>query len=364
MIHIFVGTKAQFIKMAPIMLELNRRGIVYNLIDAGQHAELTGEISRQFGLREPDAFLRPGQANISTVLEALSWTGKVLVQVAFRRRYLYQRLFRNEPGTCLIHGDTLTTLLSLLCAKGCGLKVAHVEAGLRSYGLLNPFPEEIIRLIAMRYSDVLFAPSESAAQNLRKMGYGSKTVNSGGNTIAEAVQIARQNMEGQGRPGSRYALVTIHRVENIYSRSRLGMVVTLIERISQEHKVLFVLHEPTRRQLVRFHLLERFLRNEMIEVLPLQPYFEFLRLLGGADFIVTDGGSIQEESYFLNVPCLLMRTRTERQEGLGENVFLAVFDQGCINQFLRNFSALRRAEVDDHLHPSRIIVEHLLAWNG
>lgn len=364
MIHIFAGTKAQFIKMAPIMLELNRKSIVYNLIDAGQHAELTAEITRQFGLREADAFLRSGQTNINTVLEAFAWAGKSLVQIAFRRRYLYQRLFRGESGICLIHGDTLTTLLSLLCAKRCGLKVAHIEAGLRSYGLLNPFPEEIIRLIAMRYSDFLFAPSESAAQNLRKMGYGSKTVNSDGNTIAEAVQIARQSMAGQERPNRRYALVTIHRVENIYSRSRLSKIVTLIEQISREHKVAFVLHEPTRRQLARFNLLGRLLRNEMIQVMPLQPYFEFLRLLSGSDFVVTDGGSIQEETYFLNVPCLLMRTRTERQEGLGENVFLASFDRGRIDQFLRNFSALRRPKVEDRLHPSRIIVEHLLAWDG
>jgi UDP-N-acetylglucosamine 2-epimerase len=361
MIHIFVGTKAQFIKMAPIMLELDRRGMIYNLIDAGQHAEVTGQIARQFGLRRADVSLRPGERNITTPLEAIVWIGKGLFQIAFKREHLYQRLFRRQAGICLIHGDTLTTVLSLLCAKRCGLRVAHVEAGLRSYSLLNPFPEEIIRLIAMRYSDLLFAPSESAAENLHRMGYGSKTVNSGGNTVAEAVQIALQNKTGQGEPRRRYAVVTIHRVENIYSRSRLSEIVALLERIGRDRRVLFVLHEPTRHQLLRFNLLARLLQNEAIEVIPLQPYFEFLHLLVAADFIVTDGGSIQEESYFLNIPCLIMRARTERSEGLGENTFLAAFDQRRIDQFLHNFSSFRRTNANPPLNPSRTIVDHLLA---
>jgi UDP-N-acetylglucosamine 2-epimerase len=362
MIHIFVGTKAQFIKMAPVMLELDRRGFSFNLIDAGQHAALTGDICRQFGLRQADVFLRPGQANVSSVLEAVAWTGKILLQMTFRRNYLYQWLFRGEPGICLIHGDTLTTLLSLLCAKRCGMKVAHVEAGLRSYGLLDPFPEEIIRRIAMRYSDILFAPSELAAKNLSKMGYGSKTVSSGGNTIAEAVQIALKSKTGQEEPRRKYAVVTIHRVENIYSRSRLSEIVALIKRISRERQVIFVLHDPTRRQLARFGLFAAPARSEAIEVLPLQPYFEFLHLLADADFVVTDGGSIQEESYFLNIPCLIMRTRTERQEGLGENALLAAFDGERIDYFLQNFRALRGVRADDHLCPSRTIVDHLLPW--
>lgn len=362
MIHVFVGTKAQFIKMAPVILELERRGLSFNLIDAGQHAALTGDICRQFGLREADVFLRPGRANVSSVSEAVAWAGKILLQMTFKRNHLYQWLFRGESGICLIHGDTLTTLLSLLCAKRCGMKVAHVEAGLRSYGLLDPFPEEIIRRIAMRYSDILFAPSELAAKNLSKMGYGSKTVNSGGNTSAEAVEIALKNKTGRGEPRRKYAVVTIHRVENIYLRSRLSEIAALIERISRERRVIFVLHDPTRRQLARFGLLRALVGSEAIEVLPLQPYFEFLHLLADADFIVTDGGTVQEESYLLGVPCLIMRTRTERQEGLGENALLAAFDRERIDSFLQNFSALRRARGHDSVSPSRLIASHLLPW--
>lgn len=364
MIHIFVGTKAQFIKMAPIMLELDRRRIEYNFIDAGQHAELTGEIVHQFGLRGPDVFLRAGRANINTMLQAISWTAESLSQVAFRRRSIFQSLFRGQPGICLIHGDTLTTLLSVFYAKGCGMKVAHVEAGLRSYDFLNPFPEEIIRLIAMRYSDLLFAPSDWAAENLHRMSYSTKIVCTGGNTIAESIRHALQKMTAESHSGRRYVVASIHRLENIYFQSRLTVIVTLLERIAADRQVLFVLHEPTNQQLRRFGLTTRLLRNKAIELLPLQPYPAFIQLMAGADFIVTDGGSVQEESYFLNLPCLIMRRKTERCEGLGINACLAEFNQTRIDGFLRTFASYRRAnaDADNEAHPSRVIVDHLMPW--
>ena len=120
----------------------------------------------------------------------------------------------------------------------------------------------------------------------------------------------------------------------IYSPSRLEMVVELLEQIAVEHQVLFVLHRPTRLQLIRFNLYERLAHNPYIELLSLQPYLDFVNLLAGADFIVTDGGSVQEGSYFLGVPCLIMRSRTERLEGLGDNAYLADFDRDRIEHFL------------------------------
>ncbi len=362
MIHVFVGTKAQLIKMAPIMQELARRRIAYNFIDAGQHGELTGELAQEFGLREPDVLLRPERNNINTVLKAVAWTTKSLSHIAIKRRQVFQEIFRGEQGICLIHGDTLTTMFSLLYAKRCGIKVAHIEAGLRSYNLLDPFPEEIIRLIAMRYSDVLFASSDWGAENLSKMGYAEKTINAGGNTVADAVRYALHSWHGRRRPKRPYVVATTHRVETIYSRLRMTRIVSLLELIGNERHVLFVVHEPTRRQLTRFGLDKRILQHGSIEMLLLQPYFEFIDLLAGADFIVTDGGSIQEESYFLNVPCLIMRTKTERLEGLGQNALLAEFDQTKIDRFLQTFSGLRCIRTNDDLHPSRTIVDHLLRW--
>ena len=361
MIHVFVGTKAQFIKMAPIMQELDRRGAAYNFIDAGQHAGLTGDLVRQFHLREPDVFLRKERTNVETIAEAIGWTWRSLGQVAFKRKQVSQRVFRGESGVCLIHGDTLTTLLSLMYAKRCGLEVAHVEAGLRSYSLVEPFPEEIIRLIAMRYGDLLFAPSEWAFENLCRMGYRAKSVNVGGNTIEDTVRYAQKHIEKAGHSLEPYVVVTIHRVETIYSRSRLMMVAGLVERIARERKVTFVLHEPTRRQLSRFGLYDRFSQNPAVELLPLQPYLHFISLIAGADYVVTDGGSIQEETFALNVPCLIMRSKTERMEGLGENAYLAEFHPEQVERFFDLLPSLRRRRVEK-TSPSSVIVDHLMAW--
>jgi UDP-N-acetylglucosamine 2-epimerase (non-hydrolysing) len=362
MIHVFVGTKAQFIKMAPIMQELDQRGTDYHLIDAGQHAGLTGDLVQQFGLRAPDVFLRAHHTNIDTVLEAVIWTVRNLSRIAFRRKQICQQVFGGEDGICLIHGDTLTTLLSLLYAKRCGLKVAHVEAGLRTFHLFDPFPEEIIRLIAMRYSDLLFAPSKWAFENLRKMGYADKSLDAGGNTVVDTVRYAAERIRGNDRLSEPYAVVTIHRVETIYSRPRLTMIVALLERIAEDRRVVFVLHEPTRKQLSRFHLTARIEQNPSIDLWSLQPYLAFVNLVAGADFVVTDGGSIQEETYYLNVPCLIMRSKTEHTEGLGENAYLAEFDPDQIAGFLRVFRTLRRQRIVDDSSPSRVIVDHLLPW--
>jgi UDP-N-acetylglucosamine 2-epimerase len=359
MIHVFVGTKAQFIKMAPIMQELDRRGVVYNFIDAGQHAGITGDLIGQFGLRQPDIFLREGRGNIDTLFQAFTWVLSSLWRITLNRNQVYEQVFGGDGGVCLIHGDTLTTLLSLLYAKRCGLRVAHVEAGLRSYHLLNPFPEEIIRLFAMRYSDILFAPSDWALENLYKMGYRHKAVNAGGNTIIDTIRYARKHIDSGQCSSAPYVVATTHRVETIYSRSRMEMLVALLERIAGERLVLFVLHGPTRLQLSRFGLYTRIMQNPSIKVLSLQPYLEFVNLLAGADFVVTDGGSIQEETYFLGVPCLIMRSKTERLEGLGDNAYLANFDKERIGEFLRLVPDLKGKEAQDNLCPSSRIVDHI-----
>ncbi|MBE2223965.1 MAG: UDP-N-acetylglucosamine 2-epimerase [Anaerolineae bacterium] len=362
MIHVFVGTKAQFIKMAPIMMELNKREILYNLIDAGQHGGLTGELMEQFALGEPNVFLRSEKTTIKTMWQAIKWTAKSLLQLIVKPKAISNQVFQGKKGVCLIHGDTLTTLISLLYAKRCGIKVAHVEAGLRSYRLFDPFPEEIIRLLAMRFSDILFAPSEWAYQNLKKMGYEAKTIDAGGNTIIDTVRYALEKVNGRSQTSQPYIIVTTHRVETIYSKSRLQFIIEFLEKVADQRQVRFVLHHPTENQLRRFGLFGRLAHNPQIELSPLQPYIKFVGLLANADFIVTDGGSIQEESYILNKPCLIMRTTTERMEGLGENAFLADFSHERIDQFLNQLPSFNRVELPDSIKPSATIVDHITEW--
>ena len=140
----------------------------------------------------------------------------------------------------------------------------------------------------------------------------------------------------------------------------MNTVITFIEEIARQRRVLFVLHEPTRKRLERLNLLDRLQRNSRIEMMPLQPYLKFLDLLAGADFAVTDGGSIQEECYSLNIPCLIMRAKTERMEGLGENAILAGFSRERFEDFLKALPGLKRRGTDDMgFSPSSLLVDHL-----
>lgn len=361
MIHVFIGTKAQFIKTAPLMMEMTRRGMAYHLIETGQHAALTADLTEEFGLRGADTRLRTESTNIATLGQAALWSSETLLGLLSSPDKIARKTFRDERnGVCLVHGDTLTTLFSLLYARRCGIPVAHVEAGLRSYHLFDPFPEELIRLAVMRYSDILFAPSDWAMDNLNRMGYAAKSIHAGGNTVVDTIRFARARYTGKDRPGEPYVVVTIHRVETLYSSRRMNTVVTFLEEIARQRRVLFVLHEPTRKQLERRNLLDRLQRNSRIEMMPLQPYLKFLDLLAGADFAVTDGGSIQEECYSLNIPCLIMRAKTERMEGLGENAVLAGFSRERFEEFLQSLPALKRREADNRsVSPSSLIVDHL-----
>jgi len=376
MLHFFIGTKAQLIKMAPIMQALDRRGVAYRFINAGQHAATLASLIEQFGLRQPDVNLRQGTDNITRLGQGIAWLGGLLGQAIVQPARVRAEVFGGHLGLCLIHGDTATTLISAIMAKRAGLAVAHVEAGLRSYNIFDPFPEELIRLIAMRLADLLIAPDGWALDNLAKMRLRGQIETSDGNTIADTVAFAQSLSEhsepsapspfpfdGEGPGMGSYAVMSIHRFETIRSKDRLAKVVSLARRIGAQRPVKFVTHGPTLNYLRRFGLLSELEAAPGVELLPLQDYLTFVAMLSRAAFIVVDGGSIQEESAILGAPCLVLRNRTERRDGLGANAVLAGSDDAKIDAFLVGFERYRcppaaRGEVS----PSARIADLALAW--
>lgn len=164
MIHIFVGTKAQLIKMAPIMVELQNRNIEYNFVFSGQHQETINDLRDDFGIREPDITLHLGK-DITSIGSMFIWAMKLCWLGVTQRKRIWQG---DKNGVVLNHGDTFSTLIGSLLARIAGLKSAHVESGLRSFNLFHPFPEEITRLLVFKLSNILFAPGEWALENLRK----------------------------------------------------------------------------------------------------------------------------------------------------------------------------------------------------
>lgn len=358
MFHFFIGTKAQYIKTAPVIRLMDKREIPYNLIDSGQHANISQDLRKELQVRSPDVYLRKG-SDLASIPHVLLWLLKNLFLATFYPGRIFEKIFKNKNGICIIHGDTPTTLLSAYLAKRAGLKVAHLEAGLRSYDYLNPFPEEIIRVIVMKLSDVLFAPGDWAYRNMERMKLRGEKCNLKVNTNFEALVFSLQQNSSLSLNNEHYCLVSVHRVETLHNKERMKKIIELVFKISSERKVVFVIHPPTELRLKKYNLYSRLEECKDITLLPLIPHKDFIHLLKNADFVVTDGGSVQEETFYLNVPCLLMRKKTERLDGIGANVYLSEFDEGKIDYFLNNWKSFASAETKKNISPSEKIVDYL-----
>ena len=359
MIEVFLGTKAQYIKTAPLLRLMDAQNVAYRLIDSGQHANFSKELRKSLQVREPDIALGSGQ-DIATVSEALKWLIKYLLMTIFQPAILKREIFSPDSTLCVIHGDTPSTLLSLIMAKRAGKDVAHLESGLRSFRWYRPFPEEMIRTLCARFCDVLFAPSDWAQGNLEKMKAKGEIINIGQNTNVEALHYSLAQAEPIQQHVQNYCVVTVHRVETILSKSRLIFVINLIRDLSRKHHVMFVMHPPTARKLQDFGLYAQLESIENVSVEKLMKHGHFLQLVSSACFVITDGGSIQEETFYLDVPCLVLRKETERQEGIGRNAVMGSFDKDTIAYFLEHYDSYRSGKRVASLSPSTRILQRLL----
>ncbi|MBT3515575.1 MAG: hypothetical protein HOB32_05355 [Nitrospina sp.] len=358
MIHIIVGTRAQIIKMAPVMKELENRGINYNFIFLAQHKETMYEIMSQFGIKKPDIVIGDKGVDITTVKDMILWSLKVLIYAFWER----VKIFKNDTeGVVLIHGDAPPLLLGGLMAKFQRLKVAQVEAGLRSFNKLKPFPEELTRVIAAKIGliDIFFCQDKKAIDNIQQ--YKKISYCTGYNTMLDSLHFAnRAELKiNYSKKDEKFAIVSLHRFETISKKENLWQVTQEIKKISKKIKLLFILHPPTRVSLIKNGLYKTLESEPGCVLLQRQNFFQFHSLLTHAEFIITDGGSNQEESYYLGVPCLLFRNETERSEGIGENVVISRFDSTIIDNFVLNYNSYRKPTVSDTFSPSSFIVDQL-----
>jgi len=328
MIHFAIGTKAQFIKMAPIMHLLQGDGEPYHLLDLSQHGSLTGKILADFGLAPIVTRIGREGRSVTTYSQAVRWLASGFIHVRFKRRAVQDRLFIKQDGVALIHGDTLSTLLGLYLAKAAGLKTALVEAGLSSGNLFDPFPEEWIRRHVGKRVDYLFPPDVVSEAWLRKRRLKGRIVNTGYNTGKDSLDLMRNRVRAHAaRTHNDYGIVTLHRLETLSSRRRLKRVINHILDLAQVlGKLHFYMHPPTENALRKTGLIQALKESANIHIFELAPYPEFINALSRARFVLTDGGSIQEESFYLRKPCLILRNRTERNEGIGKNAILSTWN--------------------------------------
>lgn len=356
MIHVFIGTKAQLIKMAPIMKMLRERDIAYNFIHSGQHQETMNDILEDFGLPGPDAYIVEGP-DIKVKAQVPKW-----LYLCEQRTRGSSDCWAGRSKGCsdivLVHGDTLSTLVGALAAKRMGFKCGHIESGLRSFNVFHPFPEELVRLITFRLADVLYCPDEASVSNV--VSSGKRIIHTHGNTMLDATRLAVTMSRQTNR--SDYGIVSIHRYENIFHTDRFKWIVEAVIEISHNHKILFIMHPPTEQRLRSNGLYERLAAEPGIELRKRLSYFEFAGVLAQAQFLVTDGGSNQEESSYLGLPCLVMRKGTERNEGLGKNVVLSNYSKEIIQKFFAHLESYRTPISLSHTSPSEIIVNDLSSY--
>lgn len=359
MLHFIIGTRAQLIKTAPVMAECAKCGIPYNFIFLAQHQQTMYKIIDLFGIKRPDFVLGDKGADLADLKSLLAWTAHVFATGLRDRRHIFQ----NDPnGVGIVHGDALPAILGAILAKAAGLKVAHIEAGLRSFDYSHPFPEELIRVLIwkLHLPEYYFCPNAWALENVSP--YPGLKVDTLCNTLFDSLRMALDfpgDIENDLIPDEKFAIVTLHRFETISSRQKLEEVLGIIKRITGRIRLLFILHPPTLVALKESMLYDKLDKDPMVDLRPRYDYFRFIQLLKKSEFVITDGGSNQEECFYLGHPCLLLRYRTERTEGLGQNAILSKFDPEIIRHFIENYASYRRDSPEMEVLPSERIVRTL-----
>lgn len=355
-IQVFIGTKAQYIKTAPVLRLMDESGVAFRLIDSGQHAAFSQQLRSELKISDPDLLLGGIKDDVASIPDAIRWSLRLARRLSTPKK-LRREVFSADAQVCIVHGDTPSTLLAALMARRAGLKLAHLEAGLRSHSLSDPFPEELIRIIVMRLSHALFAPDETSADNLRKLRVRGRIIPTSGNTVIDALRFS---LQGAAVHPSGPVVATMHRVENLHRNSRLVGFVDFLMRVVEDRPVQLYLHAPTQKALDRAGQIQR-LEAAGVSMSPLSSHASFTKALASAPFVITDGGSIQEECALLGVPTLLWRKASERGDGIGKNIVVGGYDQAVIARFLREHERLREPAFGSDASPSAEILSEIEA---
>lgn len=309
LLHV-AGARPNFMKVAPIMAAVGGWGdrtvdFSQVLVHTGQHydAAMSDVFFRELGLPDPDHHLGVGSgSHAQQTAEVLGRLEPILVA--------------EEPDLVVVVGDVNSTLAAALCAAKLQIPVAHVEAGLRSGD--RSMPEEINRLLTDQLADLLFTTSRDADVNLAREGVELSKVHFFGNTMIDTLERLRgpadaaPTLRNLGLQAGGFALVTFHRPSNVDDTGRIAHTAQLLGELALRLPVVFPVHARTRKQLAETDLLSRLESTSGLTLTEPLGYLAFLGLMSSARLVLTDSGGIQEETTVLGVPCLTMRTTTER----------------------------------------------------
>jgi len=349
MIVFIYGTTAEAIKIAPVARRLKSRGIPYESWVTYQHTDSLRTIIPELGLDAPTRVIADGNRGrpLRSSFDVLRWLASVATWTLKNARSIRKSM--PKGSVVVVHGDTLTTALGVMIARRLGLPSAHIEAGLRSGNWRHPFPEELDRRFAGRFATIHYPPSREAVDHLAGR---KNVVYTHGNTVIDAVLDQGHDAHSEGAP---YGVVLLHRYEFVSNKQLVERTFdTLVSESPVPLKLLVDAYSG--------HGLQETLDRHADAQLTVQGKLrhpEFIGLLKGASFIVTDSGGIQAESALLGVPTLIHRRAVEQREGIGENIVLSEWNIDRLGHFLANFEDLRREVSRPEESPSDVIVEDL-----
>jgi len=320
-----VGARPNFMKVAPLHRAMEASGVIESrIVHTGQHYDekMSDIFFKQLELPKPHIYLGIGSGTHA------EQTARVMMA--------FEKVLEDEtPDMVVVVGDVNSTLAcSIVCAKQ-GVPIAHVEAGLRSFD--RTMPEEINRMVTDRISDYLFVTEQSGLDNLKQEGTPEEAVFFVGNVMIDSLVHFREKaaqttvLADLNLDTDPFVLMTVHRPANVDCPETLLELVKIVEGISSRVHLVFPMHPRTQKQLEKFDLLDRVKAVENLTVTGPLGYLEFLALMEASQVVVTDSGGIQEETTFLQVPCLTLRENTERPITItaGTNELLAV-DQAAV----------------------------------
>jgi len=343
--------------MAPIIRAIEQRNWPLRLLLTGQHKESMQSLCDDFSIQTPwHPIIISNEVN--SIFEAARWLTKLLWHTLFKS---HKHIKKSQTGhdIILVHGDTFSTILGAVMGRRSHTKVAHIESGLRSYNIFNPFPEELNRLATFRLTDIAFCPGEWAYNNLKNY-HNIERINTKNNTLLDSLKFALQANDSKDNHDEvkKYAVCSLHRFENLFRKKTLNKIIKLLKIASEHYTLVFILHPATKKRLEKTGLISE-LSSPNIILKDRTGYFEFIKLVSACSFMITDGGSNQEELSYMGIPTLLMRKTTERQEGLNTNTIICNYNENTLRDFLENLDHYRSDETHFDESPTEIILQHL-----
>lgn len=310
-----IGTRPEIIKVYPLLYYCKKKNIKYDLIHSNQHysKNMDKVFFEDLNIEMPNYNLKINNSSESfQISDVIMGCTKIFK--------------KNSYDFVLVQGDTNTVLGASLAANKIGIKLCHIESGLRSYDM--NMPEEINRRIVDHISDFCFCPTENSVQNLLKENIDNSHIYNVGNTIIDSLILSKNKYCNININEKKYALVTLHRPSNVDDKKSLISILKTLNKLYFELnlKIIFPIHPRTKNNIQKYNI-----SASNINFINPLPYYKFLAYMKNADLIITDSGGIQEESCFLNIPCVTIRENTERPEtiSVGSNI-LSGLDQNKI----------------------------------